>query len=126
VKVSRGRSTGKGGWSEDRYTRKIHGAVKRRANEIEDELESKGFDYESEVTEKYGGYSNAVFEVEATRDELPFSESRSDDVRVEIEPVRSDGIEFESLAERRDPVFVGVDPGTTTAVAVVDRGGEVL
>ena len=35
VKVARGRSTGKGGWSEDRYTRRIHGSVKKRAREVE-------------------------------------------------------------------------------------------
>ena len=27
IKVSRGRSTGSGGWSEDRYTRRIHGCA---------------------------------------------------------------------------------------------------
>jgi len=40
VKVSRGRSTGGGGgWSEDRFTRRIHGSVKRRAREVESELQ---------------------------------------------------------------------------------------
>ena len=44
VKVSRGRSTGGGGWSEDRYTRKIHGAVKRRAREVESTLTEAGLE----------------------------------------------------------------------------------
>lgn len=126
VKVSRGRSTGGGGWSEDRYTRKIHGAVRDTARSIRDELDSVGLSYEMDVTEKYGGYANAEFLVEAGRDDLPVSGSRSGDVRVEVEPVKRDGIEFERLAERRDHVVVGVDPGTTTGVAVVDLDGEVL
>ncbi|MFB6085162.1 MAG: DUF460 domain-containing protein [Halorientalis sp.] len=126
VKVSRGRSTGKGGWSEDRYTRRIHGAVKKRAREVESELDDAGLDYEREVTEKYGGFANAVFEVEGRPADVPVSAHRSGDVRVEIDRERRDGIEFRPLAKRRDHVIVGVDPGTTTAAAVVDVHGEVL
>jgi len=61
VKVARGRSTGKGGWSEDRYTRRIHGAVKKRARTVERQLDEASLEYERDVTEKYGGFSNAVF-----------------------------------------------------------------
>ncbi|MFB6171008.1 MAG: DUF460 domain-containing protein [Haloarculaceae archaeon] len=126
VKVSRGRSTGKGGWSEDRYTRRIHGSVKRAARDVEADLQEAGLDFETEITEKYGGYSRAVFEVEARPADLPVSPRRSGDVRVEVERERRDGIEFRPLAKRRDPVLVGIDPGTTTAAAVVDLDGEVL
>ena len=126
IKVSRGRSTGKGGWSADRYTRRIHGAVRHRAREVESALDDARLDYEVEVTEKYGGYANAVFEVGAPREEIPLSAARSGDVRVEIEPIQRDGITFEPLAKRRDHVLVGIDPGTTTAVAICDLDGEVL
>jgi len=126
VKVARGRSTGSGGWSEDRFTRRIHGAVKRRAREVGDELDDAGLEYAREVTEKYGGFSNAVFEVEGRPEDIPLSSARSSDVRIEIERERRDGIEFEPLAKRRDHVIVGVDPGTTTAVAVVGIDGSVL
>jgi predicted RNase H-like nuclease (RuvC/YqgF family) len=126
IKVSRGRSTGKGGWSEDRYTRKIHGAVRKRTREIESELGDADLDYDRDATEKYGGFSNAVFEVEAPPEDIPVSNERSGDVRVEVERVRRDGIEFEPLAKRRDHVLVGIDPGTTTAVAVTDLDGTVL
>ncbi len=127
VKVARGRSTGGGGgWSEDRYTRRIHGAVKRRAREVESELDDAGLEYEKDVTEKYGGFSNAVFAVEARPEDIPVSRGRHGDVRVEIERERRDGIEFRPLAKRRDHVIVGVDPGTTTAVALVGLDGSVL
>jgi len=126
VKVARGRSTGGGGWSEDRYTRKIHGAVKRRTREVESALESAGLTYERDATEKYGGFSRAIFEVEGSPDELPVGRERSGDVRIEIERERRDGIEFSPLARRRDHVLVGVDPGTTTAIALADLEGEVL
>ncbi|MFB6106727.1 MAG: DUF460 domain-containing protein [Halobacteriaceae archaeon] len=126
VKVSPGRSTGKGGWSEDRYTRRIHGAVKRTARDVGEELDDAALDYEREVTEKYGGFQNAVFTVEARREDVPVAARRSGDVRVEVDPVRRDGISFEPLVTRRDLVVVGVDPGTTTAVALADLGGSVL
>ncbi len=126
VKVSRGRSTGKGGWSEDRYTRRIHGSVRRRTRELKSTFSEVGLAYELDVTEKYGGYSNAVFTIEAPPRDIPVSSSRTGDVRVTVEQVRRDGLEFEPLAERHDPMIVGVDPGTTTAVAVVDIDGNVL
>jgi len=126
VKVSRGRSTGSGGWSEDRYTRRIHGSVKKRTREVESELRDAGLDFERDATEKYGGFSNAVFTVEGRPEDIPVSNERAGDVRIEVERVRRDGIEFRPLAKRRDHVVVGVDPGTTTAVAVVGLDGEVL
>jgi predicted RNase H-like nuclease (RuvC/YqgF family) len=126
VKISRGRSTGKGGWSEDRYTRRIHGAIKTEAREVASELDAAGLEYERDVTEKYGGFSNAVFRVKARPQDIPVSTHRSGDTRIEIERVRRDGIEFRPLAKRRDHVVVGVDPGTTTAVAIVGLDGEVL
>ena len=126
VKVSRGRSTGKGGWSQDRYTRRIHGNVKRRTREVESELDDAGLDYEVDITEKYGGYSNAVFSVSARPQDIPVSAHRSGDTRVEIERERRDGIEFEPLVKRRDHVIVGIDPGTTTAAAVIGLDGTVF
>ena len=126
VKVARGRSTGGGGWSEDRLTRRIHGNVKSAARDVADELDDAALDYERDATEKYGGFSNAVFEVEGSPADIPLSERRSGDVRVEIERERRDGIEFSPLVKRRDHVVVGVDPGTTTAVALVSLDGEVL
>ena len=126
VKVARGRSTGKGGWSEDRYTRRIHGAVKRTSRDVETALNDAGLDYDRDATEKYGGFSNAVFTVQAPVAEIPVSEYRSGDTRIEIEPIRRDGIEFRPLAKRRDAVVVGVDPGTTTGLGLVGLDGRVL
>ncbi|MXR22095.1 DUF460 domain-containing protein [Halobacterium bonnevillei] len=127
VKVARGRSTGGGGgWSEDRFTRRIHGSVKRVARDVESDLDDAGLEYERDVTEKYGGFANAVFTVQARPEDIPVTDRRSGDTRVVVEPVRRDGIEFRPLARRRDRVFVGVDPGTTTAVALVALDGRVL
>ncbi len=126
IKVSRGRSTGSGGWSEDRFTRRIHGSVKRASREVERSLDEAALTYEKDVTEKYGGYSQARFEVEAKPTEIPVSARRTGDIRIEIERERRDGIEYRPLVTRRDRVIVGIDPGTTTAVALTDLDGTVL
>ena len=126
VKVARGRSTGKGGWSQDRYTRRIHGSVKRMAKKVESKLSGANLEFEKDATEKYGGFSNAIFTVEATPAELPVSTHRSGDTRIEIEREQRDGISYEPLVKRRDRVIVGIDPGTTTAAAVVSLDGRVL
>ena len=125
VKVSRGRSTGKGGWSQDRYTRRIHGNVRKRTRQVQSKLKEANLDFERDVTEKYGGYANATFTVEARPEDIPVSNSRAGDVRVEVERERRDGIEYEPLVKRRDRVIVGIDPGTTTAAAVVGLDGTV-
>ncbi len=46
VVVSRHRSLGKGGWSQNRYVRKIHGAVQLKGREIEMALVAAGLRYE--------------------------------------------------------------------------------
>jgi predicted RNase H-like nuclease (RuvC/YqgF family) len=125
VKVSRGRSTGKGGWSQDRYTRRIHGNVKKRTRQVQSKLKEANLSFERDVTEKYGGYANATFTVDARPEDIPVSDSRAGDVRVEVERERRDGIEYEPLVKRRDRVIVGIDPGTTTAAAVVGLDGTV-
>ena len=125
VKVARGRSTGKGGWSQDRYTRRIHGNVRKRTRQVQSKLDETNLTYEREVTEKYGGFANAVFTVQARPEDIPVSTARAGDVRVEIERERRDGIEYDPLVKRRDRVIVGIDPGTTTAAAVVGLDGTV-
>ena len=95
--------------------------MKKRAREVERELDDAGLEYDVDRVEKYGGLSRAEFGVTATPDELPVSAERAGDVRIEIERERRDGIEFRPLAKRRDHVLVGIDPGTTTAVAERSR-----
>ena len=54
IKVSRRRSPGRGGWSQNRYSRKIHGAVKGLAREVESQLREAGLDFTSRAAEGLG------------------------------------------------------------------------
>jgi predicted RNase H-like nuclease (RuvC/YqgF family) len=129
IKVSRGRSPGRGGWSQNRYRRKVHGFVRQRAREIEAYLNEQsklhGFTYTANVAERFGGYSKAEFLVNAPRSAVHVSSGRYGDVQVSASSIERDVLIFKPITTRkRDYIIVGIDPGTTTAVAVLTLFGE--
>jgi len=126
VVVSRHRSLGKGGWSQNRYVRKIHGAVQLKGREIEMALVAAGLRYEKKETRAFGGCSRVAFRVFATRDQVPISTYRGADVQVRISGKRLERIQFRPLSGKPRYLIVGIDPGTTTAVAAVDLDGNLL
>jgi hypothetical protein len=126
IVVSRHRSPGKGGWSQNRYCRKIHGAVLQKAREIEMALLAAGVKYEKRETRAFGGCSRVSFSVQAQRDEIPVSSYRGADVQVRIHGKRLDRIRFRPLLGKPRYLIVGIDPGTTTAVAALDLDGNLV
>jgi len=126
IKVSRGRSLGRGGWSQNRYRRKVQGRVREKVREVEAKLKDKVYDLD--ITEGFGGYVNGTFVVNARRSDLGIHSSREEDVQVTVTSVEKDAIEFIPLLEKRkrDYIIVGVDPGTTTAVAILDLSGRLV
>ena len=126
VVISRHRSLGKGGWSQNRYVRKIHGAVQLKGREIEMALVAAGLRYEKKETRAFGGCSRVAFRVFATRDQVPVSTYRGADVQVRISGKRLERIRFRPLSGKPRYLIVGIDPGTTTAVAALDLDGNLL
>ena len=126
IVVSRHRSLGKGGWSQNRYVRKIHGAVQLKGREIEMALVSAGLRYEKKEIRAFGGCSRVAFRVFATRDQVPVSTYRGADVQVRINGKRLERIRFRPLSGKPRYLIVGIDPGTTTAVAALDLDGNLL
>jgi predicted RNase H-like nuclease (RuvC/YqgF family) len=124
IVVSRHRSLGKGGWSQNRYVRKIHGAVQSKGREIEMALVAAGLRYEKKETRAFGGCSRVAFRVFATRDQVPVSTYRGADVQVRISGKRLERIRFRPLSGKPRYLIVGIDPGTTTAVAALDLDGN--
>jgi len=125
IKVSRGRSLGRGGWSQNRYRRKVQGKVREKVRDIEAKLKDKVYDLA--ITEGFGGYVNGTFVVNSRRSELGIHNSREEDVQVTVTSVEKDTIEFIPLEKRkRGYIIVGVDPGTTTAVAILDLNGKLV
>ncbi len=126
ITVSRNRSLGKGGWSQNRYRRKVHEEVRRVYREIKEILDEKGFEYEEEVRHGYGGISRGIITVKARRREIPIASFRSGNVQVKVEAVEKDRVEYIPLSKQTTHTIVGVDPGTTTAIAVLDLEGNLL
>lgn len=126
VVVSRHRSPGKGGWSQNRYVRKIHGAVQQKGREIEMQLVADNLKYEKKETRAFGGCSRVSFQVFAQRDQVPVTTYRGADVQVRITGKRLDRIRFRPLTGKPRSLIVGIDPGTTTAIAVLDLDGNLL
>jgi predicted RNase H-like nuclease (RuvC/YqgF family) len=126
VVVSRNRSLGKGGWSQNRYVRKVHGAVLREAREIEERLLAAGLRYEKKESRAFGGLSRVQFLVHAPREEIPVSTRRGGDVQVRVAGQKLDRIRFKPAGKAASYLIVGIDPGTTTAVAAVDLDGNMV
>ena len=126
VVASRHRSPGKGGWSQNRYIRKIHGAVQRKGREIEMALAASGLKYGKKETKAFGGSSRVVFRIFATRDQVPVQTYRGADVQVRISGKRLERIRFRPLFVKPRYLIVGLDPGTTTGIAALDLDGNLL
>jgi predicted RNase H-like nuclease (RuvC/YqgF family) len=126
IKVSRRRSPGRGGWSQNRYSRKIHGAVKALAREVERQLREAGLEFTSRAVEGLGGYTRAEFEVEAARDKVHINPGYYSDAQVKVEGIARPQLQFKPIAQRRGYIIVGLDPGTTTGVAALNLQGELI
>ncbi|PAV13223.1 hypothetical protein ASJ81_00830 [Methanosarcina spelaei] len=133
IKVSRARSLGRGGWSQNRYRRKVHGAVLQRSREIENTLKDlsreKGIRFEAVNVKGFGGYVRSEFTVYAKRGEVPIHPMASNDAQVSVRSVERDKIRYIPLKPknpRRKFTIVGIDPGTTVGIAILSLEGELL
>jgi len=126
IKVSRRRSPGRGGWSQKRYTRKIHGSVKALSREVEDKLREEGHQFSARSVEGIGGYIRSEFVVEAPRSEVHLRSGYRGDAQIRVEGVERPRLNFEPLRSRRGYIIAGIDPGTTTGIAALDLRGELV
>jgi len=126
IVVSRNRSPGKGGWSQNRYARKIHGNVLTYARDIEHELQSDGLNFWKKEFKAFGGVSRVVFHVREKREEIRVPASRGGDVQVRISGKRLERILFRPLNTKPRYLIVGIDPGTTVGIAALDLNGELI
>lgn len=126
IKVSRRRSLGRGGWSQNRYSRKIHGAVKGLARDVERQLREAGLEYTARVVEGLGGYTRAEFIVEASREKVHINPGYSADAQLKVQSIERPELQYKPLLQRRGYIIVGLDPGTTTGIAALNLGGDLV
>jgi hypothetical protein len=140
IKISRTRSVGPGGWSQQRYSRRMRGRIRNLARDMEDNLKDHDIDYDIEARKTEYGYDNAVFRAYATVDKIreiikPFKGQLA---RIEIKPIRKKRLEFIPASGGRKQIaggigrkldrglIVGIDPGTNTGIAVLNFHKKVL
>ena len=126
IKVSRRRSLGRGGWSQNRYTRKIHGAVMGLAREVERQLREAGLQYTTRAVEGLGGYTRAEFVVEASREKVHINPGYYTDAQLLVQSMERPELQYKPLSQGRGYIIVGLDPGTTTGIAALNLSGELV
>lgn len=145
--VSKSRHLGPGGWSEKRYARKIRGAIQKMAREITEKLEEKSLDFDYYEKRSEFGLDKAVFHVYVPKKEIDsfIKRMRTSLIQVKVEPVPSKTTTYRPINEeiltdldlfpwpvggeeerRLLPLIVGIDAGTTTAIAIMDFSGNLL
>lgn len=130
VHVSGKRSGSKGGWSQQRYQRRVRAEVQAVARAVREALDRAGLDYDYSYRESRGGLESAVFTVYAphrvVREALP--RVGSPEVSIRVKPVVKSKIALPKSREVSERLLiVGVDPGVTLGLAVLDAvSGEVL
>ncbi len=130
VQVSKLRSHSSGGWSQQRYQRRVRAAIHSIATSIKEALDRAGLDYDYYYKESRGGLESAVFTVYAPRDVVKgvVEEVRGPDYVVKVKPVYRSKLLVATGGRglQSRPLIVGVDPGVTTGVALVDLDGRIL
>lgn len=124
--VSRSRSLGKGGWSQNRYARKVHGEVRLKSREIERTLRESGLRYEKNEQKAFGGLGRVIFHVCAPRGGIPVRNTRGSDVQVNVQGLRLDRIRYQPMQAKAKSLILGVDPGTTIGLAALDLDGNLV
>jgi len=126
IKVSRRRSLGRGGWSQNRYSRKIHGAVKGLARDVERQLREACLEYTIRAVEGLGGYTRAEYIVEAPHEKVHINTGYSADAQVKVQSIERPELQYKPLLQRRGYIIVGLDPGTTTGIAALNLSGDLV
>ncbi len=140
IKISRAKAIGPGGWSQQRYSRKMRGEILNLTREVERQLQDHNIDFDLEVRKTEYGYDNAVFRVYSSLTSIrkivkPFKGELS---RVIVSPIRKKRLEFIPAIGGRSKItsgvrrktdrglIVGIDPGQNTGIAVLNFAGKIV
>jgi predicted RNase H-like nuclease (RuvC/YqgF family) len=133
ILVTRNRSVKQGGSGSDRWRRSIEASILSEANRIATELDKANLDYDLYVERASGGLRRAEFIVYADPEEVRRVIKESSEwspFRIILShswksKVKFPGEQFSTLPKSR-PLIVGIDPGMSVGLAIMDLNGEVL
>jgi len=129
IVVSKARTPRGGGYSQRRLQRRVRASVHQAAMRVKEALDRAGLDYDMNYRRSVGGLESAVFTVYAPREKLygVVRPHKGVDYVISVRPVYKTRIRVPGEEKRSlRPVIVGIDPGITTGIAVLDLNGRVL
>ncbi len=135
ITVSRSRHFGQVGGSHQRqYLRSAEARIREIVKEILDSLNKQGILYDTLIREGEGGYKSARIIIYESYDTIRniIRDYETDWYQVKVEPIRHSRLIFVLPGEGHSPfhyghyIIVGVDPGETTGLALIDLNGNVL
>ncbi|MEM2136653.1 MAG: DUF460 domain-containing protein [Candidatus Methanomethylicia archaeon] len=135
IVVSRGRSIGEGGMSEDRYERKIKASIHNAYTTIKSILDSIGVEYDVFFSRGKFGMNKCTFIVYASKNYLRglIRNVSIGDVCIRVYEDSSNKILFKPLSicgikddTSMEYLIVGIDPGIVTGLAILDLNGKML
>ncbi len=130
IQVSKLRSHSSGGWSQQRYQRRVRAVIYNAATSIREALDRAGLDYDYYYKESRGGLESAIFTVYAPRDVVRgiVEEVEGPDYTIKIKPVYRSKLLVTTgdRGSKSTPLILGIDPGVTTGIALVDLDGRIL
>ncbi|MCX8204143.1 MAG: DUF460 domain-containing protein [Candidatus Nezhaarchaeota archaeon] len=135
IVVSRARSPGAGGMSQDRFKRDVASQVLQAVREVCESLKSRGIDYDLFLRGSKHRPEGALIVAYAPRGELRgvVSPYEGRGVKVKVYEPPSEDIAFvpreasyASSSRQGRYLIVGIDPGVVMGVAVLELGGRPL
>jgi len=133
ILITRNRSVKQGGSGSDRWRRSIEASILSEANRIATELDLANLDYDLYVERASGGLRRAEFIVYASMSEVRKVVKESSEwapLRIFLRESWRRKIKFPSgdvvkLPKSR-PIIVGIDPGMSVGLAILDLKGNLL
>ncbi len=127
--VAKGRSGRSGGSSEDRYLRNLRAVVLRVTRKIKNILDEHKISYQLTYRKSEGGFDRAEFIVDTSREKLYglVKPRRGRLARIIIRPIIRSKITIPSnISTQPRYVIVGIDPGISYGIAVMDLSGKIV
>jgi predicted RNase H-like nuclease (RuvC/YqgF family) len=132
--VSRTKAKGPGGWSQKRYGRSMDTSVNQEAKGIESKLVEFRLDFDKRVSKSKYGAQKVVFSVYSPISEVTkiIKKKKGEICRVNIYPVNKERVEFIPSSQQVQAksslrrLIVGIDPGLTIGLSILDLNGRIL
>ncbi len=138
ITISKGRHTGPGGSSAHRYERRVRGAVRRITRDVRDLLGENEIEFDEFNLEGYHGLNKATFYANISLKNaktLLRTIDQGDLTKITTERVAREELGYfpliqeaclKKVGQKIPPLIIGIDPGTTTGLAILDLQGKAL